>query len=200
MLIRIDQNWGKGPCGLRRYWRGWFLPQTVLHGAPLNKPFPAFLRIGIPSAVFFPFFIGIWTSACFSEESTPSAPVSTRMEQELADELQYVWDETVLTPSYQEQPISEAPSNVYVITEKDIRESGATDLPTLLRRVPGMSVIERTGGQFNVSVRGDNQELANKILLLIDGRSAYVDTQGIVPWKELPVSLLEIQRDRKSVV
>jgi iron complex outermembrane receptor protein len=116
------------------------------------------------------------------------------MTQELKDELEFLREETVLTPNYQEQPISEAPSNVYVITEEDIRQSGATDLPTLLRQVPGMSVIERTGGQFNVSVRGDNQELANKMLLLIDGRSAYLDTQGVAPWKDLPVSLLEIQR------
>lgn len=68
------------------------------------------------------------------------------MTQELKDELQFLPEETVLTPNYQEQPISEAPSNIYVITEEDIRQSGATDLPTLLRQVLGMSVIGRTGG------------------------------------------------------
>jgi iron complex outermembrane receptor protein len=103
-------------------------------------------------------------------------------------------EETVVTSSYEEQPISEAPSNIYVIRAEDIEQSGASDLPTLLRLIPGMSVIERTGGQFNVSVRGNNQELANKMLLLIDGRSAYIDTQGVSPWKDFPVALQEIQR------
>lgn len=170
------------------------LTQTVFHGDALNQRLRVFLHPGFHFAVFFPVWIGIWINPCYSKESTPSAPVSTRMAQDLQDELQYLREETVLTPNYQEQPISEAPSNVYVITEEEIRQSGVTDLPTLLRRVPGMSVIERTGGQFNVSVRGDNQEAANKLLLLIDGRSAYIDTQGVPPWKALPVSLSEIQQ------
>jgi iron complex outermembrane receptor protein len=101
---------------------------------------------------------------------------------DLKDDLQFLAEETVVTSSYEEQPISEAPSNIYVIRAEDIEQSGATDLATLLRWIPGISVIERTGGQFNVSVRGNNQELANKMLLLIDGRSAYIDTQGVSPW------------------
>ncbi len=153
-----------------------------------------FLHLCPLSLLLIPFGLGIGAPPCLFAESSLPSPVSLHMTQELKDELQYLSEETVFTPSYQEQPISEAPSNIYVITAEDIRQSGATDLPTLLRQVPGMSVIERTGGQFNVGVRGNNQELANKILLLIDGRSAYVDTQGVVPWKELPVSLLEIER------
>ena len=106
----------------------------------------------------------------------------------------FLREETVVTANWREQPISEAPSNIYVISAEDIRQSGATDLPTLLRRVPGLSVIEMSGGDFNVSMRGDNQQRANRILLLIDGRSSYVDTQGLVPWKTLPVSFLEIKQ------
>lgn len=106
----------------------------------------------------------------------------------------FLREETIVTANWREQPISEAPSNVYVISAEDIRQSGATDLPTLLRRVPGLSVIEMSGGDFNVSARGDNQQRANRMLLLIDGRSSYVDTQGLVPWKTLPVSFLEIKQ------
>ncbi|HSE59801.1 MAG TPA: TonB-dependent receptor plug domain-containing protein, partial [Nitrospiraceae bacterium] len=79
-----------------------------------------------------------------------------------------------------EQPISEAPSNVYVITDEDIRHSGATDVPTILRRIPGLEVMQITGAEFNVSVRGNNQPVANKLLVLIDGRSIYEDAYGSV--------------------
>jgi iron complex outermembrane receptor protein len=120
--------------------------------------------------------------------------VSLQTEQQLQEELVFLHEETVVTANWREQPISEAPSNVYVISAEDIRQSGATDLPTLLRRVPGLSVIEMSGGDFNVSMRGNNQQRANRVLLLIDGRSSYVDTQGLVPWKTLPVSLLEIKQ------
>src|SRR5690606_25729948 len=88
----------------------------------------------------------------------------------------------------------QAASNVYVITDEDIRHSGATDIPTVLRRIPGMEVMQTTGADFNVSVRGDNQLTANKLLVMIDGRSIYVDAAGTVYWKNLPVTLPEIKR------
>ena len=80
-----------------------------------------------------------------------------------------------------EEPISQAPSNVYVITDEDIRHSGATDIPTLLRRVPGMEVMQMSGADFNVSVRGNNQTAANHLLVLIDGRPIYEYAFGNAP-------------------
>lgn len=92
------------------------------------------------------------------------------------------------------QPISDAPSNVYVISDDDIRQSGAIDIPTVLRSVPGIDVMQVTGADFNVSARGNNQLRANKMLVLVDGRSIYLDVQGEVLWKNIPVTLPEIKR------
>ena len=103
-------------------------------------------------------------------------------------------EETVSIAVRHEQPISQSPSNVYVITDEDIRQSGATDLPTILRRIPGLEVMQVTGADFNVSARGDNQLGSNKMLVMVDGRSIYVDVQALVLWKALPVTLSEIKR------
>jgi iron complex outermembrane receptor protein len=105
-----------------------------------------------------------------------------------------IQEETVSTAIRREQPISQAPSNVYVITAEDIRQSGAPDVPTILRRIPGLEVMQVTGADFNVSVRGNNQLFANKMLVLVDGRSVYIDVQGFVFWKGLPVTLPEIKQ------
>lgn len=110
------------------------------------------------------------------------------------EELRFLAEETVVSAIRQEQPISQAPSNVYVMTDEDIRTSGAVDLPTMLRRIPGMEVMQMTGADFNVSIRGDNQILANKLLVLVDGQSVYIDAQGFVFWRGLPVTLPEIKR------
>lgn len=116
-------------------------------------------------------------------------------EAQLSEELELMKEEeTVSIASRYEQPISQAPSNVYVITDEDIRQSGATDIPTILRRIPGIEVMQTTGADLNVSARGDNQLFANKMLVMVDGRSIYVDAQGIVFWKMLPVTLPEIKR------
>lgn len=121
--------------------------------------------------------------------------LSTQSDQALIQELELIKEEeSVSIASRYEQPISQAPANVYVITDEDIRHSGATDLPTVLRRVPGIEVMQMSGADFNVSARGDNQPFANKMLVLVDGRSIYVDVQGTVFWKAIPVTLPEIKR------
>ncbi len=113
----------------------------------------------------------------------------------LSEELELMKEEeSVSIAARYEQPISQAPSNVYVITDEDIRHSGATDIPTILRRIPGMEVMQTSGADFDVSVRGDNQTSANKILVMVDGRSIYNDVQGTMNWKLLPVTLPEIKR------
>src|SRR3989454_12825748 len=116
--------------------------------------------------------------------SMPALAMAAEQQVTALEEILLLKEESVSIAAAHEQPISQAPSNVYVITDEDIRHSGATDLPTVLRRIPGIEVMQTTGADFNVSARGDNQLFVNKMLVMVDGRSIYVDTQG----------------DRKSVV
>ena len=137
------------------------------------------------------------TIVCVDQAPLPgyTEELSTQSDQALIPELELIKEEeTVSIASRYEQPISQAASNVYVITDEDIRQSGATDLPTVLRRIPGMEVMQMSGTGYNVSVRGDNQASANKLLVLVDGRSMYVDVQGSMYWKAIPVTLPEIKR------
>ena len=130
-----------------------------------------------------------------AQEASMEPPrMSSQTDQALKEELLFLKEETVSIASRYEQPISEAPSNVYVITDEDIRQSGATDIPTVLRRIPGLEVMQVTGADFNVSMRGDNQLVTNKLLVMVDGRSIYVDVQGSMFWKAVPVTLPEIKR------
>lgn len=131
----------------------------------------------------------VWAETSFAPLRTSAAT-----ERKMHEEVLYLKEETVSIASRYEQPISRAPSDVYVITDEDIKSSGATDIPTLLRQVPGMEVMQTNAVDFNVSVRGNNQLAANKLLVLVDGRSIYVDQAGIVFWKQLPVALTEIKR------
>lgn len=147
---------------------------------------PALVAIAISSFV--------WIGSCLASDNPPIPRTSSLTEAALRDEALYLQEETVVTAIRREQPISQSPSNLHVITEDDIRLSGATDIPTLLRRVPGMEVIQMTAGEFNVSARGNNQQRANKLLVLVDGRSVYVDRQATAPWTELSITLPEIKR------
>jgi iron complex outermembrane receptor protein len=122
------------------------------------------------------------------------AAVITGDQELIKEELEFIQEETVSIAVRRAQPISEAASEVYVITGEDIRHSGATDLPTVLRRIPGLEVMQMTAADFNVSVRGDNQPSSNKLLVLVDGRSIYLDSEGGVFWKAIPITLPEIKQ------
>jgi len=146
------------------------------------------------AAVFLIAPAGWWSETCFAEESLPLPELRAEVKEEREQELLYLKEEIVSIAVRHEQPISQAPSNVYVITDEDIRQSGAPDLPTVLRRIPGMEVMQVTGADFNVSVHGDNQLQANKLLVMVDGRSILLDIQSTVHWKLVPITLPEIKR------
>lgn len=104
------------------------------------------------------------------------------------------YEEKVVTASRREQSPLDAPNAVTVITEEDIRLSGARSIPDLLRRVPGMDVMAMSYSDFNVAMRGFNRRVANKILVLIDGRTVYEDFLGGMLWKGQTIDLLDIER------
>ena len=136
-------------------------------------------------------------SLVFAQAQEPDIELprtSTTTERELKEELLFLQEETVSIASRYQQPISQAPSNVYVITAEDIRRSGATDIPTVLRRIPGLEVMQTSGADYNLSVRGDNKLLSNKLLVMVDGRAIYVDVQGTVFLKSIPITLPEIKQ------
>jgi iron complex outermembrane receptor protein len=116
--------------------------------------------------------------AAAAEDSSPlSAPIEAVRANEELELLKE--EETVSIARRYEQPISQAPSNVYFIIEADIRHSGATDIPTVLRRVPDLNVMLVAGTDFNVTARRETQLSANEVLMTVDGRSVYIDGQGL---------------------
>lgn len=105
-----------------------------------------------------------------------------------------VFAESIVTASKGAQSPLDAPNSTSIITEQDIRLSGITKIPELLRRLAGLEIMETTGGQTEVSIRGFNQRLSNKILVLVDGRSVYVDLLGATLWQTLSIGVEDIQR------
>jgi hypothetical protein len=103
-----------------------------------------------------------------SAEAEDSSPLSTEAEEvRVNEEFELLNEEETLSIATRyERPIPQAPSKVYFIIDEDIRHSGATVIPTVLRRVPDLSVMQVTGTDFHVSAGRDNQLSANKILMM----------------------------------
>ena len=118
-------------------------------------------------------------------------PPSEGLEGALVEDL--FAREVVTASNFGQDPV-ESPSAITVITSEDIRLSGASSLPEVLALAPGMDVMALTAGQADVSIRGFNRRLSNKVLVLVDGRSVYLDFIGSVVWESVPVTLEEIDR------
>src|SRR5580704_16197991 len=88
----------------------------------------------------------------------------------------------VISVSKTQQSLSKTAASVYVITAEDIRRSGLNSVPEVLRLAPGVQVARSNSGTWAISIRGFNDEFANKVLVLVDGRSAYSELFSGVFW------------------
>ena len=100
----------------------------------------------------------------------------------------------VTSVSRTEETLSRTAAAVFVISPEDIRRSGATNIPDLLRMVPGMDVSQINGNTWAISARGFNGRFSNELLVLVDGRPVYTQTFVGVFWDVLDLPLEDIQR------
>jgi iron complex outermembrane receptor protein len=100
----------------------------------------------------------------------------------------------VTSVSKKEQKISQVAAAIFVISQKDIRRSGATSIPDLLRMVPGLEVAQINANTWAISARGFNHQFSDKLLVLMDGRSVYTPLFGGVYWDTQDVPLDDIER------
>jgi iron complex outermembrane receptor protein len=100
----------------------------------------------------------------------------------------------VTSVSRKAQRVEDVAAAVFVITREDIRRSGLTTLPEILRLAPGVQVAHGNANRWAVSIRGFNDVFANKLLVLIDGRSVYTRTFGGVLWESQDLMVSDIER------
>ncbi|WP_150051313.1 MULTISPECIES: TonB-dependent receptor plug domain-containing protein [Methylomonas] len=118
--------------------------------------------------------------------------------EETSELLPLSWEEVteldISTLSRQTQSVKNSPAAAFVITAEDIRRSGVTTLPELLRMVPGMNVAKVNAWNWAISARGFNDLYANKLQVMIDGRSIYDPLVSGVYWGQQNLSLWDIER------
>jgi len=100
----------------------------------------------------------------------------------------------VSSVSRRNQSLANVPAAAFVISAEDIRRSGAYALPDVLRMVPGIEVAQVDNGRYAVSARGFNGRFANKLQVLVDGRSIYSTFFSGVMWEHDSVALEDIER------
>ncbi len=108
--------------------------------------------------------------------------------------IQELLDVPVTSVSRRPQKYSDAAAALFVISHDDIRRSGATSIPELLRMVPGVQVAHIDANKWAISARGFNGRYANKLLVQLDGRTLYTPLYSGVYWDVQDTLLEDIER------
>ncbi|MBC8094663.1 MAG: TonB-dependent receptor [Akkermansiaceae bacterium] len=142
----------------------------------------------------------VWIAAafCLSTSAATNEPMSPAALKKLS--LEELLDQQVTLVTRKPEKLTQSPSPVQVLTGEDIRRSGATSIAEALRLAPNLQVAQASSWQWAISGRGFNQPglLANKLLVMIDGRTVYTPLFAGVFW-EVQNTLLE-DLDRIEVV
>jgi iron complex outermembrane receptor protein len=120
-----------------------------------------------------------------------AANAAGSLKQMSVDELM---DVEVTSVAKEPQKLLRAAAAIQVITAEDIRRSGATSIPEALRLADNLQVAQINAHDWAISARGFNANLANKLLVLIDGRVVYTPLYGGVLWNVQDYLLNDIER------
>ena len=123
-----------------------------------------------------------------------STPPGNDRESSDENELLMMDNPVVITAAQTKQRISDSPVAVSVITEDDIRKSGLTNVPDLLRSIPGVDVVQQNSGQANIAIRGLNAPFNPGVLVMVDGHSIYQDSFGGTFWPQEPLLISQIKQ------
>ena len=130
--------------------------------------------------------------ACGQAESPPvTTPAAAALLRLSIEELAQV---EISSVSRHAERVADAAAAVYVITPDLIRRSGATTLAEALRLAPNLNVARVNSSTWAISARGFNGTTANKLLVMIDGRTVYTPLHAGVFWDMHDVVLEDVER------
>jgi iron complex outermembrane receptor protein len=127
--------------------------------------------------------------------SAPSAAQKSEVPDDLTQlSLEQLMEIEVTTVARKKQDLWNTAAAIYVLTSEEIRSAGVTSIPEALRLVPGLEVAQVDSSKWAVSSRGFNGLFANKMLVMIDGRSIYTPLFAGVFWDVQDLLLDDIDR------
>jgi iron complex outermembrane receptor protein len=132
----------------------------------------------------------LFSGQLFASEGVDDTDLSKLNQMSLTDLMNL----QVTSVSKEPQKLLHAPAAIQVITGEDIRRSGATSIPEALRLADNLEVAQINSHDWAISARGFNANLANKLLVLIDGRAVYTPLYGGVLWNVQDYLLEDIDR------
>ncbi len=135
------------------------------------------------------------TAGMLAALSVQAATLDDTLPDDLTDmSMEALMNIEITSVAKKPQKQSDAAAAIFVITNDDLRRWGVTNIPEALRRVPGIDVAKIDANKWAITSRGFNSRFANKLLVLIDGRSVYTPLFAGVYWDNQDVVVQDVER------
>jgi iron complex outermembrane recepter protein len=152
-------------------------------GRPRQTHSPGWVALA-RGVILVPFFAAM-TLNSWAQQPTP----------DLSDiSLDTLANTEITSVSRKAEKLLEAAAAVFVITHEDIRRSGLPSIPELLRMVPGVTVAQIDASKWAITARGFDERLADKLLVLMDGRTVFDPLSSGVYWDVQDTMVEDIER------
>ena len=129
------------------------------------------------------------TSLSWSAEPAQSTPID--LTELSIEELLRV---EVTSVALKSQPINQAPAAIFVLTQEDIRRSGANSIPEALRLVPGLIVARIDSNKWAISSRSETERFSDDLLVMVDGKTVWSPSLAGTFWETIDTVLEDIDR------
>ncbi len=137
----------------------------------------------------------IWLACWWLAFLLPATGLAQQSQPDLGEmSIEQLMQITIISAGKKEQALVDTAAAVYVITQEEIRRSGVTSVPEALRLAPGVQVARISANSWAITIRGFDYRYADKLLVLIDGRTVYSPIFGGVFWEIRDLVLEDIDR------
>src|SRR2546422_849394 len=154
------------------------------------RPMADMRTVAAATSLVFTLHLGFLHRVGFAQQ--PDSSLSAEALKKLS--IEQLMNLQVTSVSKRPERLSQTASAIQVITQEDIRRSGASSLAEALRLAPNLQVAQVDSRQWAISARGFNSTTANKLLVLLDGRTVYTPLFSGVFWDVQEVPLADIDR------
>ncbi len=155
---------------------------------------PVMAIAGFSRSVFWMPVIGVALGMAAPMHAAAGSPAPDAQADLTGLSIEELLNVEVTSAGRKPQKLEDTATAIHVITREDIRRSGMTGIPELLRMVPGLQVAQINGNTPAIGSRGFDQRYSNKLLVLLDGRTLYTPTFSGVYWDAQDVVLEDIER------
>ena len=135
----------------------------------------------------------ILTSLLWKEQTIATQSGTTNLKVIMESNIINTSEVVVYGASRRKEKITQAPAAISVVQTKDIEKAASHgQIARTIDKFPGVDVVQSGMNDFNVNMRGFNNSINRRVLVLLDGRDPSTPLLNLVEWNSFQSNLADV--------